>query len=162
MTPHPNLREYLHIAYGCIACDRDIDEAELACLRSIAVQLGHAVKEIDSELEFLADTAQTAIDRLVERATNRLIKRGLDQSEGGHLLDILVQLVEADGAVRVDEIRYVRNLMDKLRVDRDALRNEHPQWRDYLAPGLRDRGAPDSGRAYSILSIRTLEGSDDG
>ena len=162
MTPHPNLREYLHIAYACIACDRDIDDAELVCLRSIAVQLGHPVAEIDAALDSLVGQAHAAIERLAERATNRLLERGLDQDEGSHVLDILIQLVEADGEVRVDEIRYVRSLVERLGVDRDALRSEHPQWRDYLAPGLRDRGTTESDRAYSILSIPTIESPDGG
>lgn len=162
MTPHPNLREYIHIAYACIACDRDIDDAELACLRSIAVQLGHPVTEIDAELDSLVGQAHVEIERLAERATNGLRERGLDYGEGSHLLDILVQLVEADGEVRIDEIRYVRSLVERLGVDRDALRSEHPQWRDYLAAGLRDQGTPESDRAYSILPIPTIESRADG
>lgn len=162
MTRHGNLREYLHIAYGCIVCDRDVDDAELACLRSIAVQLGHPVAEIDAELEFLVGQAHSKIERLSGRAISRMLERGVDQDEGSHLLDILVQLVEADGQVRVDEIRYVRSLVGKLGVDRDALRSERPQWRDYLAPGLRGGSTPDADRAYSILSIPPLENLDEG
>ena len=53
------------------------------------------------------------------------------------LLDLLVQMVEADGKLHLAESRYIRDLIDGLGLDRDALRREHPEWRTYLVENIR-------------------------
>ena len=136
MRAHPLLHEYLRIAYGCMACDGEIAPSEVSCLRSITIQMGQPPRDVDSDLdairlEFVNDAAG-----MVNRAKDKLISEGLSHRDGTLLLDLLVQLVEADGTVRPSESRYIRELVRDVGLDREALREEHPEWRSYVAEGI--------------------------
>ena len=148
MSAHPLLPHYLRVAYGCIACDGDVDASEVSCLRSIAVQMGQPVDEVDATL--LAVHQEFSMDSrgMVEQAWNRLQSRGLQHGDALLLLDMLVQLVEADGAIRPNEIQFVRDLVHSLALDRPRLREEHPEWRPYLAEALRP--GPDASWARAL------------
>ncbi len=132
-----------------MACDGDIAPAEVSCLRSIAVQMGQPAAEVETAMEsisnaFAADPAGT-----VGRAMEELRDSGLSQEDAALLLDILVQLVEADGTIRHREAHFIRDLVRRLALDREALRRAHPEWRTYLVEGfgvVRETGASYVGR----------------
>ena len=137
MTPHPLLSHFLQIAYECMGCDGEIVDSEVSCLRSVAVQLGQPVEQVDGSLktiraEFSADATGTGT-----RARNELHDAGLAIEDALVLLDLLVQMVEADGKVHVAENRYIRDIVDGLGLDRAALRQERPEWRSYLVENIR-------------------------
>ena len=137
MSAHPFLAQYLRIAYGCIACDGDIDASEVSCLRSIAVQMGQPVKDVDSALRSVQSEFSDDPLTMVEEAKSHLRERGLTHEDASLLLDMLVQLVEADGTIRANESHYVRDLVHGLAFDRSRLRADHPEWREYLGSDLR-------------------------
>lgn len=137
MSAHPLLPHYLRVAYGCIACDGDIDASEVSCLRSIAVQMGQPVDEVDATLLAVREEFSKDSRGMVEQASNQLQSTGLQHGDALLLLDMLVQLVEADGAIRPNETQFVRDLVYSLALDRARLREEHPEWRPYLAEVLR-------------------------
>ena len=121
--------------YGEVAAE------ELACLRSIAVQMGQPVDELDRELnrirsEFALDPVRTISD-----AKNGLAESSLSEADAVLLMDMLVQLVEADGTIHYGETLYVQDMIDSLQLDTDALLREHPEWRDYFAPLAEDAGS---------------------
>ena len=137
LTPHPLLPHFLRIAYECMGCDGEVVDSEVSCLRSVAVQLGQPVDQIDGSLtairaEFSADDTDTGT-----RTRNQLLDAGLTIEDAILLLDLLVQMVEADGKVHVAENRYIRDLVDALGLDRAALRQERPEWRPYLVENIR-------------------------
>ncbi|MDE2654906.1 MAG: TerB family tellurite resistance protein [Gemmatimonadota bacterium] len=137
MSAHPLLAHYLRVAYGCMACDGDIDPSEVSCLRSIAVQMGQPVAEVDATLTSIHDEFSEDSRGMVEQAWNQLQSTGLQHGDALLLLDMLVQLVEADGEIRPNETQFVRDLVHSLALDRARLREEHPEWRPYLAEVLR-------------------------
>ena len=137
MSAHPLLPYYLRVAYGCIACDGDIDASEVSCLRSIAVQMGQPVDEVDATLLAVREEFSKDARGMVNNARERLLSTGLRHRDALLLLDMLVQLVEADGAIRPNETQFVRDLVHSLAFDRARLREEHPEWRPYLAEVLR-------------------------
>ena len=140
MKSHQFLPECLRVAYGCMACDGEIAASEVSCLRSIAIQMGQPAEEVDADLNTIrAEFVKDAAD-MVSRAKGKLMDEGLSHRDATLLLDLLVQLVEADGTVRPNESRYIRDLVKDLGVDRVALREEHPEWRSYLAEGIRAVG----------------------
>ena len=139
MSAHPLLAHYLRVAYGCMACDGDIDPSEVSCLRSIAVQMGQPVAEVDTTLASIRDEFANDARGMVDKAKNQLRRTELRHDDALLLLDMLVQLVEADGTIRPDETTFVRELVYALALDRSALREEHPEWRPYLAEVLRPR-----------------------
>ena len=137
MTTHPLLPHFLRIAYECMGCDGEIADSEISCLRSVAVQMGQPVERVDESLdtvrvEFSADASGTGT-----RARNELQDAGLSTEDATLLLDLLVQMVEADGKVHLAESRYIRDLIDGLGLDRAALRRERPEWRSYLVEDIR-------------------------
>ena len=136
MTAHRYLGDYLRIAFGCMACDGEIADAEVACLRSIAVQLGQTVDAVDPALaavgaEFSKDAAGT-----VRSATTELNNAGLGAEDAALLLEMLVQMAEADGTVHANERKFIQETIGELGLDRTALRKDHPEWAIYLAPTL--------------------------
>ena len=136
MRTHRLLLEYLRVAYGCMACDGEIAASEVSCLRSISIQMGQPAEEVDADLhaiqmEFVKDPMG-----MVCRAKDKLISEGLSHRDGALLLELLVQLVEADGIVQPNESRYIRDLVRDIGLDRVVLREEHPEWRSYLAEGI--------------------------
>ena len=137
MSAHPLLAHYLRVAYGCVASDGDIDPSEVSCLRSIAVQLGQPVAEVDATLEAVRDEFAEDAAGVLDQASNHLQVAGLGHEDALLLLDMLVQLVEADGIIRPNETTFVRELVHALALDRATLRQEHPEWRPYLAAALR-------------------------
>ena len=137
MSAHPLLAHYLRTAYGCMACDGDIDPSEISCLRSIAVQMGQPVAEVDATLAAIREEFANDARGMVDKARNRLRRTGLRHDDALLLLDMLVQLVEADGTIRPSETQFVRDLAHSLALDRARLRDEHPEWRSYLAEVLR-------------------------
>ena len=154
MSAHPLLPQYLRVAYGCMACDGDIAPTEVSCLRSIAVQMGQPGAEVEAALKrisnaFAADPAGT-----VGRAMEELRESRLSQEDAALLLDILVQLVEADGTIRHREAHFIRDLVRRLDLDRDALRRTNPEWRTYLVDGfgvVREAGASYVGRFVDTI-----------
>ena len=148
MSAHPFLAQYLRIAYGCIACDADIDASEVSCLRSIAVQMGQPVEEVDSALRSVEAEFSEDPLTMVEEAKSHLLEGGLTYEDASLLLDMLVQLVEADGAIRANESHYVRDLVHGLALNRSRLREDHPEWREYLGSDLR----PAAEARYSLSS----------
>lgn len=137
MSAHPLLAHYLRLAYGCMACDGDIDPSEVSCLRSIAVQMGQPVAEVDATLAAIREEFAHDTRSMVDEARNRLRRTELRHEDALLLLDMLVQLVEADGTIRPNETTFVRELVHALALDRATLREEHPEWRPYLAEVLR-------------------------
>lgn len=148
MNAHPFLAEYLRIAYGCIACDGDIDASEVSCLRSIAVQMGQPVEEVDSALWSVQSEFSDDPLSMVEEAKKEFREKGLTYEDASVLVDMLVQLVEADGAIRANESHYVRDLVHALALDRSRLKEDHPEWREYLGSDLR----PTAEARYSLSS----------
>ena len=148
MNVHPLLGQYLRIAYGCIACDGDIDASEVSCLRSIAVQMGQPVEEVDSALRSVQAEFSDNPVSMVEEARTDLLRKGLTSEDASLLLDMLVQLVEADGTIRASESHYVRDLVHGLELDRSRLKEDHPEWRNYLGSDLR----PAADARYSLSS----------
>ena len=137
MSAHLFLDQYLRIAFGCMACDGEIADPEVDCLRSIAVQLGHSAAAVDPALtqvgaEFAADASGT-----VRNATAELASVGLRPDDATLLMRILVQIAEADGTVHANERRFIQETVDKLGLDRDSLEANHPEWALYLALTLR-------------------------
>lgn len=141
MNAHPFLSEYLHIAYGCMASDGDVADSEVSCLRSIAVQMGQPVEDIDATLEGIVKAFADDKVGSVEAAKSTLKGGELNHDDASLLLDMLVQIAEADGSVHADESRYVRAVVQDLHLDRFVLDKEHPEWRSYLATGLGDAGS---------------------
>ena len=137
MTPHPLLSHFLRIAYECMGCDGEIVDSEVACLRSVAVQLGQPVEEVDGSLRAIGAELSADATGTGSRAREQLHNVGLAMEDAILLLDLLVQMVEADGKVRWAERRYIRDLVDGLGVDRAALRQERPEWRSYLIENVR-------------------------
>ena len=137
MSAHPLFAHYLRVAYGCMACDGDIDPSEISCLRSIAVQMGQPVAEVDATLAAIREEFANDARGMVDKARNRLRRTELRHDDALLLLDMLVQLVEADGTIRPNETTFVRELVHALALDRATLREEHPEWRPYLAEVLR-------------------------
>ncbi len=149
MSAHPLLPEYLHVAYGCMACDDDIAPAEVSCLRSIAVQLGQPAEEVEAALESIRKAFATDPAHTVGQAMEELRESSLSQEDAVLLLDILVQLVEADGMIRHREEQFIRDLVRRLALDRESLRRTHPEWRTYLVEGfevVREVGPSYAGR----------------
>ena len=67
-TPR-HFKDILRISYGCMACDGDIDPDEVVCLRSIGVQMGIPVEEVDAGVRLvvsrmLCELAQAPVGRL--------------------------------------------------------------------------------------------------
>ena len=150
MRGHPFLEEYLRMAYGCMACDGEIADAEVACLRSIAVQLGQPIGAVDPALEAIGAEFSTDAVRAVERAMTSLRRAQLTHNDASLLVDMLVQMAEADGTIRASERSFIRKTVQELRLDRDALRSEHPEWRSYLTPEYSSAGV-EMGRPEAIF-----------
>lgn len=139
--PHPLLSVYLRVAYGCMASDGEVVAEEVACLRSIAVQMGQPVEDLDRELkriraEFTSDPVKTVSD-----AKNSLATSSLVHEDAVLLMDMLVQLVEADGTIHFGETLFVQDVIRSLELDAEALLESHPEWRDYFAPQAEDAGS---------------------
>lgn len=137
MSAHEFLHQYLVIAFGCMACDGEIADAEVECLRSIAIQLGHSAEAVDPVLSevgaaFAADPPGT-----VQDATTGLASAGLDPDDAVVLMRILVQMAEADGTVHPNERQFIQETVGHLGIDRNSLEASHPEWGLYLAPTLR-------------------------
>ena len=137
MSAHEFLDQYLVVAFGCMACDGEIADAEVDCLRSIAIQLGHSAEAVGPALvevgtRFAADPSGT-----VQSATTELANAGLDSDDAAFLMRILVQIAEADGTVHPSERRFIQETVGKLGLDRNSLQASHPEWGLYLAPTLR-------------------------
>lgn len=137
MTPHPLLPHFLRIAYECMGCDGEIADSEVSCLRSVAVQLGQPVEQVDGSLETIRAEFSTDATDPGTCARDQLCDAGMAIEDMMLLLDLLVQMVEADGKLHLAESRYIRDLIDGLGLDRDALRREHPEWRTYLVENIR-------------------------
>ena len=150
MSAHPLLSHYLRVAYGCMACDGDIDPSEVSCLRSIAVQMGQPVEEVDATLAEIGEEFAADARGAVAEARNRLRRAELRHDDALLLLDILVQLVEADGEILPNETTFVRDLVHALALDRTRLREEHPEWRPYLAEALRPGAGASAGWAETL------------
>ena len=73
---------------------------------------------------------------MVNRARDKLLLREVSVQDSVLLLDLLIQLVEADGVIRPNEIRYIRDLVNDLDMNREALGALHPEWQSYLAEGV--------------------------
>jgi len=137
VSEHEFLDQYLRIAFGCMACDGEIADAEVDCLRSIAIQLGHSAEAVDRALsevgaEFASDPSGT-----VGHATTELAGASLGSDDAALLMRILVQIAEADGTVHPNERRFIQETVGKLGLDRNSLEANHPEWALYLAPTLR-------------------------
>lgn len=142
MSAHEFLNQYLVIAFGCMACDGEIANAEVDCLRSIAIQLGHSAEAVDPALsevgaEFVGDPLGS-----VQDATTELASASLGSDDAALLMRILVQIAEADGTVHPNERRFIQETVGKLGLDRNSLEASHPEWALYLAPTLRVEDAP--------------------
>lgn len=123
-----------------MACDGEIAPAEVSCLRSIAIQMGQPAKQVDADLlsvreEFVADA-----HGMVRRARDKLLSTEFSEQDSALLLDLLIQLVEADEVIQPNEIRYIRDLVNDFDLDREALKALHPEWQSYLAEGIRAAG----------------------
>ena len=150
MSAHPLLTEYLRLAYGCMACDGEVATSEVSCLRSIAVQMGQPVEEVDGELQVIGGEYAEDFEGVVDRAKAKICEGALQHPDIVMLVDMLVQLVEADGTILPSEVEYVRDLIGDLPLDRSALREDHPEWRSYLVdsfqiPSDTKRSAADTG-----------------
>jgi len=154
MIPHPLLPHFLRIAYECMGCDGEIADSEISCLRSVAVQLGQPVEQVDGSLETIRAEFSTDASSPGTRARNLLRDADMAIEDAMLLLDLLVQMVEADGKVHLAESRYIRDLIDGLGLDRAALRRERPEWRSYLVEGfgvVREVGPPYAGRLADTI-----------
>jgi len=137
LSAYEFLNQYLVIAFGCMACDGEIADAEVDCVRSIAIQLGHSAEAVDPALsevgaEFAADPSGT-----VRNATAELASAGLGPDDAALLMRILVEIAEADGTVHPNERRFIQETVGHLGLDRVSLEASHPEWALYLAPTLR-------------------------
>jgi len=99
--------------------------------------MGQPADDVDADLHTIQMEFVEDAEGMVCRAKDKLMSAGLSHRDGALLLELLVQLVEADETVQANESRYIRNLVRDVGLDRVALRKEHPEWRSYLAEGIR-------------------------
>ena len=119
-----------------MASDGEIADVEVSCLRSIAIQLGQPVNDVDTDLSLVRGEFDSDARDLIAQSKKALRTHGMAVRDSVLLLDILVQIVEADGVVQPNETRFIRKIVSDLELDREALRALHPEWATYLAEGI--------------------------
>ena len=106
--------------------------------------MGVPVAEVDAGIESVKSEFLEDPMGMMAQAKQAVRAAGLSSEEVEQLMDVLVQLVEADGEIHVNEMLFVQHLVDDLKLDRTALSESHPEWREYLAPTIQDTASLDS------------------
>jgi len=134
-----SFKHQIELALGCISSDGSVDEAELKCLRSIAVQRGESIDAYDRHLtdatKRFHDDAVAFVDGFASFL--QLHKENVNQQIDE--LSMLIELVTSDGVIDQGELDYLRLVVLMGGWDMAELRKVKPDWSAYLLDGFETR-----------------------
>jgi uncharacterized protein YqeY len=134
-----SLEHQVELALGCISSDGRVDEVELRCLRSIAVQRGESIEDYDRYLREATVRFQKDPIAFIDGFTSFLQMQKEEIEDQIDQLSVLIELVAADGVTDQGELDYLRLVVLLGGWNMVALIRARPDWEPYLKDGFETR-----------------------
>ena len=134
-----SFKHQIELALGCISSDGSVDESEVKCLKSIAVQRGESIEEYERLLGEATERFGKDATAFVDGFAPFLQLHKGEVNAQIEQLSMLIELVAADGVIDQGELDYLRLLILLGGWDIGELRKERPDWEEYLQEGFETR-----------------------
>ena len=128
---------YLKTLFCCSACDGEIAPEEVSLVKQISLS--------DSIFEGLnvENTLNSYIDSINEQGSiflkyylSELSNATLSDDEQVKLIDLAIQMIEADNQILYSEVKFFKKIRNRLSVSDDCILKKLPNSEDYLLPDI--------------------------
>lgn len=122
------------VAFACMACDGEIDAAEIDCIQQVFANNDSIKKE--SLLALLNELrGQLNLDSKVFFNTLfvELSNVVLSESDELELINVAIKIIEADNVIDYSEVKLLKKIRSYLKISDKALLNAMPDKEDYIA-----------------------------
>lgn len=122
-----------------MACDGNIDEQEIALLKSL-----HDERKFFGEIEL-----NKALDELLLRInedSQQFLQSYFEELEACELsekdelkiIEIAIETIRADDKIEYSEVKFFKVIRNKLKIDNDSILAIHPDYEEFLAQDIRN------------------------
>jgi uncharacterized tellurite resistance protein B-like protein len=129
-------RRLLVHALHVIACDGDVDPMEIKELRSLTSSSPHFSElEVERELAESLEALRAGGPAAIESALQELGRETVPRRMALRLLDVLLQVIHADGRVHDSERQYLQRAREALGIPLGEIAMEFPERFAMFVPG---------------------------
>lgn len=143
----------LKTAFCCMACDGEIADEELNLIKTQAVKTS-TFGDIDLEkiLNDYVSQINVAGGAFLSNYLDEVSSANLQESDELSLVKIAIEMIEADNDIEYSEIKFFKEIRERLKISDDAILAELPDKEDYLLPDVK-RAMPLESLNFSFNSI---------
>lgn len=124
---------YLKTMFCCMACDGDIAPQEIKMVKAIAMQIP-ILKGLD--IESILNTYVSAINQngslFLRKYLNELPEEDLTQEEELKVIELSINMIEADNRIDYSEVKFFKKIRSRLSVSDEQILAQHPDKEDFL------------------------------
>lgn len=127
----------LKTAFACMVCDGEIDEKEIDIIKMLQVEnktFGDI--NIEQEIEQLILSINQDSRNFIRVFFDELSHTALSTDEELQLIEVAIQMIEADENIEYNEIRFFKIIRSKLNISNKDILSKYPDWEEYLATDI--------------------------
>lgn len=129
---------YLLTAFVCSACDGDIAPREIALLKNWTDKSGlFGDIDVESKINEYIESINKYGNHFIAEFLKLLDVSTFTDEEQLNIIRIAIEMIEADGLILYQEVKFFKKLRACLSIADDAILNYIPGKEDYLLPDIK-------------------------
>ena len=128
----------LKTAFCCMACDGEIAQAEVELVKKYAKEQS-AFKDMDVEniLNGYVEQINSAGASYLAKFLEEVSSADLNEAEELSIVKLAIEMIEADQNIEYSEIRFFKQIRERLKLDDDVILSQLPDKEEYLLPDVK-------------------------
>jgi len=132
-----NKEIYLKTAFCCMACDGEIADEEIQLIKDYVHQSSlFDGMEVENLLNGYIDGINADGISFFHTYLRELKEASLDAEQEIQILQIAINMIEADNEIRYSEIKFFKRILACLDISDEAIEKAFPDKEDYFLPDI--------------------------
>lgn len=128
---------YLKTLFCCMACDGEIANGEIEMVKHLSSEYDvFSNIEIKSYLDGWIIAINENGTVFLKNYLNELSKAGLSLSEQLFIVDLAIKTIEADERIEYSEIKFFKEIRNRLSITDEEILSKYPDKEDFLLPDV--------------------------
>lgn len=123
----------LKTAFACMVCDGDIDKSEIELIKKYHIKkkaFGNIA--IEKEMKRLVDAINLDSNHFIREYFEELSQVELSKENELKIIEIAIDIIEADEKIEYNEIRFFKIIRSKLKIANEEILEVYPHMEEYL------------------------------
>lgn len=123
----------LKTAFACMVCDGDIDKSEIELIKKYHIEKNaFGDIAIEKEMEKLVAAINLDSSRFIRDYFEELSQVELSKENELKIIEIAIDIIEADEKIEYNEIRFFKIIRSKLKIANEEILEVYPHMEEYL------------------------------